>query len=199
MEQEKILETLRTRLGETSFSDRTIEAYVNNNPVADGEEPGDEYFAKAEGFLKAMQGQFNHDIAEFKKTLKPETPPPPPGNEDNEVMKLLKEMREQNETLKKRLDDKEEAETQAQLREQVIAGMKAKGATNDYVLGTTLKGVKFDGSKTVDEQVEKYISEYDKELKLAYGSAAVPRQGNDGNGTQKSAVDAYFEKKWKQK
>lgn len=205
MEKEKILETLRTEIGETSFSDRTIEAYLNANPVAEGEEPSEDYFKNAATFIKAMQGQFNHDIAEFKKTLTPTppTPPAPPSNEgkeDSEVMKLLKQMQEANEALKKRLDDKEEVETQAQLRKQVIAGMKAKGATNDYVLGTTLKGVKFDGSKTVDEQVEKYISEYDKELKLAYGSAAVPRKGNDGgSGNQKSDVDKYFERKWKQK
>lgn len=200
MEQEKIVSELLGKIGETSLSKRTIETYVSLNPLAEGVEPDDAYYSKAVEFIKAMQGQYNHDIAEFKKNNQQPTTQPKPeptGNEgDSKVLKLLKQMQADNADLKARLDAKDSAEQQLNLRSQIEAGMKAKGANDEYVLGVTLKGVVFDGSKPVNEQIEKYLAEYDKELTLARGRGATPRQGDEGgNGGGKSAVSAYFERK----
>ena len=102
MEQEKILSTLSEKLGETSFSPQTLQTYIELNPIAEGSEPDEAYWNKAVGFLKGMQGQYNHDVAtkveDFKKNYKPQptpptppTPPVPPKNDD-ELEKNLKEL-----------------------------------------------------------------------------------------------------------
>ena len=44
MEAEKIISTLKEQVGTTDFSDRTIGVYVENNPLAEGVEPDEEYF-----------------------------------------------------------------------------------------------------------------------------------------------------------
>ena len=73
MEIEKIVSTVQENLGNTDFSAQTIQKYVELNPVADGQEPDEAYFAKAKDFFTGLQGQFNHDFstkfAEAKKNL----------------------------------------------------------------------------------------------------------------------------------
>ena len=75
MEQEKILSTLNEKLGETSFSTQTLQKYIELNPVPEGKEPDEIYFNTAVGFLKGMQGQYNHDVATeiegLRKTINP--------------------------------------------------------------------------------------------------------------------------------
>ena len=63
METEKIISTIKTQVGTTDFSDRTIGTYVELNPIADGQEPDENYFSNAVKFVKSMQGQFNADFS----------------------------------------------------------------------------------------------------------------------------------------
>lgn len=178
MEQEKILSTLSEKLGETSFSPQTLQTYIELNPIAEGSEPDEAYWNKAVGFLKGMQGQYNHDVAtkveDFKKNYKPQptpptppTPPVPPKNDD-ELEKKLKE-------LEARLDAEDSKKVQADLLKKVTAAMKAKQANDDYVLSKTLQGVTFDTKKTVDELVTEFLPKYDAEYK-ACRDMALPQK-----------------------
>ena len=90
MEKEQILSTLTEKLGQTSFSQQSLQTYVDNNLPAEGAEPDDAYWTRHIAVLKSFQGQFNHDVAtkvteqanakfeEYKKNWKPE----PPKKED---------------------------------------------------------------------------------------------------------------------
>lgn len=189
MEQEKILSTLSEKLGETSFSPQTLQTYIELNPIAEGSEPDEAYWNKAVGFLKGMQGQYNHDVAtkveDFKKNYKPQQ-----TKNDDELEKKLKE-------LEARLDAEDSKKVQADLLKKVTAAMKAKQANDDYVLSKTLQGVTFDTKKTVDELVTEFLPKYDAEYKACRGYGTPPRTSDGSGGTQHNAASRYFERKGK--
>ena len=189
MEQEKILSTLSEKLGETSFSPQTLQAYIELNPIAEGSEPDEAYWNKAVGFLKGMQGQYNHDVAtkveDFKKNYKPQS-----TKNDDELEKKLKE-------LEARLDAEDSKKVQADLLKKVTAAMKAKQANDDYVLSKTLQGVTFDTKKTVDELVTEFLPKYDAEYKACRGYGTAPRTSDGSGGTKHNAASRYFERKGK--
>ena len=201
MEAEKILSTITEKLGQTSLSDRTIQKYIELNPIAEGEEPSDDYFNSAVSFLSELGGQYNHDIAVKVKDLKAQFAPAsntegastvkkaePVDDKYNNVLKELQELKEE-------ISDNERNRAQAEIKANVIAVMRAKNATDEYVLKNTLKGVTFDDSKTIDELAETYLKEYDKEFAEARGAGAQPRTSNGGKGL--TAADAYFKSKAK--
>lgn len=199
MEKEKILSTLTEKVGKTSFSPQTLEAYVDLNPLAEGAEPDDAYWNKATAFINKMQGQFNADMAsqveDFKKNYKPETKNEPP-KQNPEPNKEVEEMRKQLAELTKRLDEKESQQTQEQLMSQVKAEMKKQGATDEYVLKQTLRGVTLDTKKSVADLAKELLTAYDSELTACRGKGAAPRNGEQGGGSKgKTEADAFFARK----
>ena len=200
MEKETILSTLTEKLGDTQLSERTLTAYIDSHPVADGAEPDEAYFTAATTFLQSLEGQYKHDVAEGIK--KGGTPPPkgtqtPPGNEaDN---KELKELRDKVAALEKDRTSREQAETQAALVKKVKAAMKEQNATDDYVLNQTFKGVMLDPAKSVGDLVAEMLTKYDSEYKACRGDGASPRQNKEGGGGGKTEtmVDRFFARKKK--
>lgn len=95
MEKEQILSTLTAKLGKTSFSSRSLDAYVSANLPAEGTEPDDAYFETHVNVLKSFGGQYSHDLAtaieDFKKNYKPTTTSPAPTtpSADGELAKAL--------------------------------------------------------------------------------------------------------------
>ncbi len=202
MEKEQILSTINERLTaegiKTEPFQRTFGDYLNENLPAEGTEPDDAYFAKHVRVLKSLAGQYNHDFAaqveDFKKNYKPETKqdPPQPNKEVEDLKKQLADLR-------KRLDEKESKLTQEQLMSQVKAEMKKQGATDEYVLKQTLRGVTFDAKKSVADLAKEMLSAYDSELTACRGKGAAPRNGGDGGGGSKgkNAAESYFARKQK--
>ena len=200
MEKEKLLSTLTEKLGKTSFSSQTIETYLDLNPLEEGVEPDDAYWQKAVNFLGKMQGQFNHDVA-AAITKQKALPNEENGNEKKEVsglpeniVKLLEDIKGENKKLKARLDEEDKRRAATALREQVAEGMKAKNASNAYVLRNVLRDAEMDASKSVDELVTEYLKKYDVELREANPSGYVPREVTEGSKEAK-VTDSYFKKK----
>ena len=162
MEKEQILSEITTRVGKTSLSQRTLTDYVNRNLPAEGTEPDDAFWEKHVGFLKSLDGNYSHDVStqveEFKKNYKPnqqQANDTTQEGKDNEVLELLKGIKNENKELRERLDRQDQVKSQSELREKVIAGMKAKGVNDEYVLTTTLtKHGELDSKKSVDELVD---------------------------------------------
>lgn len=198
MEKEKILSTLTEKVGKTSFSQQTLEAYVDLNPLAEGAEPDDAYWNKATAFINKMQGQFNADMAsrveDFKKNYKPETKNEPP-KQNPEPNKEVEEMRRQLADLTKRLDEKESKQTQEQLMSQVKSEMKKQGATDEYVLKQTLRGVTLDTKKSVADLAKEFLTAYDSELTACRGKGAAPRNGGASGGAKDKPFGGYFAQK----
>ncbi len=210
MEKEQILSGLTEKLGQTSFSQRTLEKYIDLNPLADGAEPDEAYYTKAVDFLKGMEGQYSHElaakVAEIKKDLEgkitPPTPPAPPTpptptKGDDELLKKFEELEKQLTELKNANTEAEGRRKQENLLKEVRKGMKAKNASDDYVLEKTLQGVELDDKKSVDELVKDMLVKYDAEFTACRGRGATPRNPQTGGGGAKTPVDDYFERKAK--
>lgn len=88
MEFEKIVSTLRDKVGQTSLSDKTITDYVNAFKPAEGTEPDDAFFALHSGILRSMGGNLSHDVATqvntFKDQWAKDHPAPQPQQEPQE-------------------------------------------------------------------------------------------------------------------
>ena len=220
MEIEKIVSTVREKVGNTDFSAQTIQKYVELNPVADGQEPDEAYFTKAVDFVKAMQGQYNHDfstkfaeakknlltedtfknlsaeqIAEVKKLiegLKPAGKGPEISPQESEEVKALKA---EIAKLTERLDNGDKAKQQAELLQKVKAAMKEQKASDDYVLDNTLRGVELDVTKSVEDLTKEYLAKYDAEYLKCRGAGAPPRLSSGGGSGEETALKARFKKK----
>lgn len=203
MEKEQILSEITTRVGKTSLSQRTLTDYVNRNLPAEGTEPDDAFWEKHVGFLKSLDGNFSHDVStqveEFKKNYKPnqqQNNDPTQEGKDNEVLELLKSIKDENKELRERLDRQDQVKSQIELREKVIAGMKAKGVNDEYVLTTTLtKHGELDSKKSVDELVDYLLPVYDKEFSACRGNGAAPRTGQQQQQNTKNETLKRFKER----
>ena len=211
METEKIISTLKEKIGTTSLSDRTITDYVNNNLLKDGEEPDEAYFERHSNVLKSISGNFNKDVAdkvdEFKKNYKPTEKPEPQKAEepkekdsDNHYQELLDKYAE----MEKRLNEKEKAEAQAQYKKNLAEKFKAeiqnKSIKYDsaYYKAIVLEQGEFDTKKDVDQVVSEIIPKYEKMFTDNNRNGAIPfrKEGGVGssNGGNKN-LDSFFERK----
>lgn len=206
MEKEQILSTLTEKLGNTSFSPKSLQTYVENNLPEEGTEPDEAYWSRHTAILNSFQGQFNHDVAtkvteqanakfeEYKKSYKPSAEPPKGEDgvksENDEYNALKAELEE----LKRQFSDSANKMTQAELMGKVKESMKSQNASDAYVLEKCLQGRTLDATKSVEELTRQMLSEYDKEYKACRGEGAAPRIAT-GSGGGKSKTDLRFEAK----
>lgn len=208
MEKEQLLSELKSKLGTTSLSERTLGDYVANilPTVASYEQVNDTFYAAHVGILKSLEGQFNKDVADRVKIAQSEweknhpkpqpNPNPNPTDPKNEPNKELEEMKAMIAAMQQKLDDADKATLAKNLLENVKSAMKAKGATDDAVMLYTFKGESIDTTKSVDELTESYLKTYDANYKTLRGDGASPRNG-DGNPNPKEDkfLDDYFARK----
>lgn len=208
MEKEQLLSELKSKLGTTSLSERTLGDYVANilPTVTSDEQVNDTFYAAHVGILKSLEGQFNKDVADRVKIAQSEweknhpkpqpNPNPNPTDPKNEPNKELEEMKAMIAAMQQKLDDADKATLAKNLLENVKSAMKAKGATDDAVMLYTFKGESIDTTKSVDELTESYLKTYDANYKTLRGDGASPRNG-DGNPNPKEDkfLDDYFARK----
>lgn len=207
MDKEKIFSELKTRIGETSLSDRTLMTWVEKNLPAEGVEPDDAYWERGVSLLQSLGGQYSHDVAAFvaqhggKQDPDPDPDPDPNkgdgGKGDGDALKMLSDLAKRYEELKARMDADAAERDNAKLLGLVKGEMERRGCDNAYVLGNVLNGATLDGKKPLEKLVEEQLERYDSEYAKAFGSGVQPR-GSIGGGGGKSAADVYFAKKWKQ-
>lgn len=202
MEKEQILSTINEKLGNTNFSEKTISDYVDAF-IPETEENPD--FDKHVGFLKSLYGNFSADVAKQVNEAKAklQTPPANKQQPDDTRYAALEEKFDKlmgnYEKLTEQLAQKESKLTQEQLMSQVKAEMEKQGATDEYVLKQTLRGVTLDTKKSVADLAKEMLTAYDSELTACRGKGAAPRNGGDGGGGSKgkNAADSYFARKQK--
>lgn len=208
MEKEQLLSELKSKLGTTSLSERTLGDYVANilPTVTSDEQVNDTFYAAHVGILKSLEGQFNKDVADRVKIAQSEweknhpkpqpNPNPNPTDPKNEPNKELEEMKAMIAAMQRKLEDADKATLEKNLLENVKSAMKAKGATDEAVMLYTFKGESIDTTKSVDELTESYLKTYDANYKTLRGDGASPRNG-DGNPNPKEDkfLDDYFARK----
>lgn len=196
MEKEQLLSALKSKLGTTSLSERTLSEYVANilPTITSDEQVNDTFYTTHASILKSIEGQFNKDVADRVKAAKSEwektyqnpkpNPNPTPTEPKDGQNSILEEMQAAIASMKKQLEDAEKAKHSENLLASVKSAMKAKGATDDAVMLYTFKGESIDTTKSVDELTESYLKTYDANYKTLRGEGASPRNG-DGNPNPK--------------
>lgn len=210
MEKEKLISELKTKLGKTSLSERTLSEYVGNIlPTITGDEQvNDTFYAAHVGILKTLEGQLNKDVADRVKIAQSEweknhpkpqdpNPNPTPTEPKGEPNKDLEEMKAMIAAMQQKLDAADKAKLANELLDSVKTAMKAKGATDEAVMLYTFKGESIDTSKSADELTESYLKLYDANYLTLRGSGASPRngEGTPGGGNEDKFLDDYFAKK----
>ena len=217
MTKEELLEKLIAKVGKTSLSKRTLSAYAENTLklVGDDSQVDDAFLEAHSSILKTVEGQLSHEISsgiekwkegnnlkkdgnDLKKEgndLKKE------GGEDdtNEILELMKQIREDNAALKARLDEADKKQGQKDYKARLMSEMRSKGAENEYILKQTIGQKEFDTTKSVEDAVEESLKAYDANYKSCFADGATPRgnsgNGTDGNDTGSKALDAFFDRK----
>lgn len=207
MEKEQLLSELKSKLGTTNLSERTLSEYVANilPTITSDEQVNDTFYAAHVGILKSMSGQLNKDVADRVKAAQgeweknrpnPQQNPNPNPEPKDEPNKELAEMRAMIAAMQQKLDDADKAKLQANVLESVKSAMKAKGATDEAVMLYTFKGESIDATKSVEELTESYLKTYDANYKTLRGDGASPRSGDGtSNPKEDKFLDDYFAKK----
>lgn len=203
MTKEELLEKLTAKVGKTSLSERTLSAYAENTLklVGDDSQVDDAFLEAHASILKTMEGQLSHEISSgIEKWKEGNNLNKEDGEDDtNEILELMKQIREDNAALKARLDEADKKQGQKDYKARLMSEMRSKGAENEYILKQTLGQKEFDTAKSVEDAVEESLKAYDANYKSCFGDGATPRgnsgNGTDGNDTGSKALDAFFDRK----
>lgn len=219
IEKEELLKTFGERIGnpdangnyeKIGISQRTLDAYVEAISNLGIETADDAFYNNHISVLESMGGQMRKMYADFVKSYKPTQEPTKedpidegattaesPKEDDalKAIQEQLKQVLELNTNLTSRLDQMEAKEKVSQTTRAVADAMKAKGASDAYVLNNVLKTLQLEEGKSAEELAEAMMATYDKELKECRGEGAHPRMGASG-GTGQTAADRYFAQKW---
>lgn len=193
MEKEQILSNLQTRLGETSLSERTMMAYIENHLPEGESEPTEEYFAKAEKFFKSLNGQFSHDVAgkvnEFKKNYKPSTDTK--EGEDSTITKLMAEVEKlRNEMNQGRL--KTDAE---KMRSEILSKKEELKIRNTAIWEDAVAAVDIQSDSKFDDTFAKAKEIYEGKMRRYFGEGARPYSvAEDSSGKKAQEENAKLRK-----
>lgn len=194
MEKEKILSTLSEKVGKTSFSQQTLEAYVDLNPLAEGAEPDDAYWNKAIAFINKMQGQFNADMAsrveDFKKNYKPKTSTTETQQKDGEN-DLLKRI----EQLEGKIAENAKNASANTLRAEAAAKGKSLKVANEAIWEDAVKAVQIGDDDSADDVTSKAKKEYERMLRRYYGEGTAPYGSSGRPGASKEAEQQAKERR----
>lgn len=184
---EKIYQKLLEKLGKTSLSERTVKTYAGQlaKTVTKDEELTDEIIANAVEMLKALGGQYDHDLAEaIKKNPpkpeppKPEPPKPEPPKPDEpfkayekRIADLEKKSREQEERYEREI----KAVKLKELSDSVKKQLQSSGCTNSLVLELAFAKSTIDVEKSLDDNVKSVRDLYDSLFKENLESGMIPR------------------------
>lgn len=221
IEKEELLKTFGERIGEPDangnyekigISQRTLDAYVEAISKGGVEKVDDAFLDCHISILESMGGQMRKMYADFVKSYKPtqeptkeepikEEPAEPQPKEDDAlkaIQEQLKQVLELNTALTSRLDQMEAKEKVAQTTKAVADAMKAKGASDAYVLNNVLKTLQLEEGKSAEDLASAMMAKYDEELKECRGVGATPRNGTGGTASSKE-LEEYFAEKFANK
>lgn len=184
---EKIYQKLLEKLGKTSLSERTVKTYAGQlaKTVTKDEELTDEVIASAVEMLKALGGQYDHDLAEAikKNSPKPNDPPktdppktdPPKDEPFKDYEKRIAEL----ERLSKQQEERYEKEIKAvklkNISDAVKKQLQSSGCTNSLVLELAFAKSSIDTEKSVDDNAKSVRDLYDSLFKENLESGMIPR------------------------
>mgnify|MGYP000675919202 CR=1 FL=1 len=198
MEKEKILSALIEKLGKTSFSQKTLETYVDKHLPSEGTEPDDAYWALHTEILKTLEGQYNHDVAvaveEAKKNIATPQNPDPKTDPvaDDAITKRL-------EALEKALADEKKKSSVDMLRNTVLGKGDELKVSNKPLWNDVVKMVEVTDGMDDSQMTETAKKLYEERLKSYFGEGAAPYGGgktvSPDNKEYEKELDDFFSRK----
>lgn len=184
---EKIYQKLLEKLGKTSLSERTVKTYAGQlaKTVTKDEELTDDIIDNAVEMLKALGGQYDHDLAEAIKNNppkpqppKPEPPKPEPPKPD-EPFKAYEKRIADLEELSRKQEERYEREIKAvklkNISDAVKKQLQSSGCNNSLVLELAFAKSSIDTEKSVDDNAKSVRDLYDSLFKENLESGMIPR------------------------
>lgn len=184
MEKEKLLSELKTKVGTTALSDRTIDEYVTNilPMYAKVESVEDHVLSSHVAILKSFEGNLNHEVAskvnsfkaEWEKKNIPTPQPTPPTEEKDEKYELLmKEI----ESLKKSNEEQQKKSAAESLRNEVLNKGGELKVSNRNLWNDCVKSASVGEEVKADVLLEAVKKDYESRLKAYVGDGAIPYGG----------------------
>ena len=132
-------------------------------------------YQKETDSAREERARIQREYEEYKEKH-PETTPiqPKPDDKDNPLAKELEALKAKQAEVEAKLKESETKARNAEILTEVHRLMKEKGADNDFIRETTLKGIAIGENDTAESLAEKYQSEYDANFKKAYGEGFIP-------------------------
>lgn len=191
MEKEQILETLKTELGQTSLSDRTISEYLDENMPEEGQEFN---FGRHTKILKSLDGNFSADmkkkVEEFKKNYVPkpkeETKKQESENNNSDLLKRL-------EDLEKKLSEDSLNRNHEALRAKICSKVSSLKILNKNLWNDCVNNLKIEEKDTEETMTSKAKNLYETKLREYFGEGAIPYGGKSAEqseASQKRAKEA---------
>ncbi|GAE83329.1 hypothetical protein [Bacteroides reticulotermitis] len=182
MEKEQILSELKSKVGQTSLSDRTLTDYVAGNLPAEGTEPDDAYWNRHSAFLKSLNGNYSHDVAtqveKPKKAFQPNpNPNPNPQPQPDKPDPALAEMKKEIEAMKQEREAEKKNSLVNGLRDIVKAKAGELKVSNKAIWEDTVASIEVKDGATQEQLLESAKNAYEKKLKAYIGDGATPYGG----------------------
>lgn len=178
---EKIYQKLLEKLGKTSLSERTVRTYAGQlaKTVTKDEELTDDVIANAVEMLKALGGQYDHDLADAIKRNTPKQDPPkqdPPKDEPfKEYEKRIADLEKKSREVEERYEREVKAVKLKTISDSVKKQLQSSGCTNSLVLELAFAKSTIDIEKSVDDNVKTVRDLYDSLFKENLESGMIPR------------------------
>ena len=183
---EKIYQKLLEKLGKTSLSERTVKTYAGQlaKTVTKDEELTDDVINSAVEMLKALGGQYDHDLAEAikKNPPKPEPPKPeppkpePPKDEPfKDYEKRIAELEQKSREVEERYNREVKAVKLKTVSDAVKKQLQSSGCNNSLVLELAFAKSTIDADKSVDDNAKTVRDLYDSLFKENLESGMIPR------------------------
>lgn len=183
---EKIYQKLLEKLGKTSLSERTVKTYAGQlaKTVTKDEELTDEVISNAVEMLKALGGQYDHDLAEAIKNNPPKQTPPkqdppkqdPPKDEPfKEYEKRIADLEEKSRKQEERYEREIKAVKLKNISDAVKKQLQTSGCNNSLVLELAFAKSSIDTEKSVDDNAKTVRDLYDSLFKENLESGMIPK------------------------
>lgn len=208
MEREKLISELRTRLGKTALSERTINEYATSilPSISSDEQVNDTFWTMHTSILKTFEGNMNHEIAAsvikakedwMKQNPTPKDPPkvdpPTPNPNDERFEKLIQEI----ESLKKQNEEAARKTAGEALRNAVLGEAENLRVSNRNLWNDVVKSVELTDGMSHEDVLNKAKEAYESKQQLYFGNSAVPYSAGGGDNTKaaQEELDAFFARK----
>lgn len=183
---EKIYQKLLEKLGKTSLSERTVKTYAGQlaKTVTKDEDLTDDIIDSAVEMLKALGGQYDHDLAEAikKNPPKPEPPKPeppkpePPKDEPfKDYEKRIADLEEKSRKQEERYEREIKAVKLKNISDAVKKQLQSSGCNNSLVLELAFAKSSIDTEKSVDDNAKTVRDLYDSIFKENLESGMIPK------------------------